>query len=169
MVRQKSPSQWNDLQGNLLENLDGTHSKFWDFINHICLIITLQLEHYSIEESHVGLVGTLLIKQTLSWFFPLFEKRSTILNNFDIFLEAFGEHDNACWAQQRINPYNKGHILHQVKPQNLDKLHASSIRTSKRQCERFVYINLGPQTLNDAINQVAKCDNWLLQLHLNQS
>ena len=49
------------------------------------------------EEARVGLVETLLTGQALSWFAPLFEKRSPILGNFETFLEAFaeafGEHD----------------------------------------------------------------------------
>jgi len=54
----------------------------------------------------VGLVGTLFTGQTLSWFAPLFEIRSPILNKFETFLiafaEAFGEHDKNCWATTKI-------------------------------------------------------------------
>ncbi len=84
---------------SLPDKFDGTCSKFCGFVNKIWLITALQAERYPTEESHVALVGTLLTGQALSWFAPLFEKRSPILNNFETFLEAFveafGEHDKA--------------------------------------------------------------------------
>ena len=54
----------------------------------------------------MGLVGTLLTKQALSWFASLFEKYAAILTNFEAFLKAFsevfGEHDNICSAMMKI-------------------------------------------------------------------
>ena len=76
---------------SLLDKFDGTRSKFRGFVNQIRLITALQTERYPTEESRVGLVGTLLTGQALSWFAPLFEERSPILNNFKMFLEAFAE------------------------------------------------------------------------------
>ena len=61
------------------------------------LITILQPQQYPTNSTHVGLVGTLLTKQALSWFAPLFDKNVAILSNFEAFLgafsEAFGEHD----------------------------------------------------------------------------
>lgn len=76
---------------SFLEKFDGTCFKFQGFVNQIQLMTILQFEHYPIEESRVGLVRTLLTRQALSWFAPLFEKKSPILSNFEAFLEAFGE------------------------------------------------------------------------------
>jgi len=60
----------------------------------------------SLPRQRVGLVKTLLTGKALSWFAPLFKKRSSILNNFESFLEAFvevlGEHDKAWWATTKI-------------------------------------------------------------------
>ena len=60
----------------------------------------------------MGLVGTLLTEQALSWFAPLFEKRSPILSNFETFLEAFaeafGKHDKARWATTKIRSLRQG-------------------------------------------------------------
>ena len=58
------------------------------------------------DATRVGLVGTLLIGQALSWFAPLFEKNAAILSNFEAFLrafsEAFGEYDKICSATMKI-------------------------------------------------------------------
>ena len=54
----------------------------------------------------MGLVGTLLIGQALSWFAPLFEKNAAILSNFEAFFgafsEAFGEYDKIFLATTKI-------------------------------------------------------------------
>ena len=45
--------------------------------------------------------------QALLWFAPLFEKQSPILNNFEIFLEAFAE----VWrTRQAMMGYNKDSV-----------------------------------------------------------
>ena len=91
--------QCKEPQISMPEKFDGTRSKFRGFINQVQLITILQPERYPTKESKVGLVGTLLTGSALSWFAPLFEKRSPILSNFKTFLEAlteaFGEHDKA--------------------------------------------------------------------------
>ena len=60
----------------------------------------------------MGLVGTLLIGQALSWFVPLFKKNASILSNFEAFLrafsEAFGEHDKICSATTKICSLRQG-------------------------------------------------------------
>ncbi len=70
------------------------------------MIIFLQPQRYPTKESRVGLIGTLLKEQALSWFAPLFEMRSPILSNFEVFFEtfaeAFGKHDKARWATTKI-------------------------------------------------------------------
>lgn len=76
----------------------------------------MQLEHYSTKELRVELVGTLLIRQALSWFAHLFKKNSSILSNFETFLEvfeeAFGKHDKARWATTKIRSlYQRSHSV----------------------------------------------------------
>ena len=97
---------------SLPDKFDGTRSKFRGFVNQIRLITVLQPERYPTEEARVGLVGTLLTGQALSWFAPLFEKRSPILSNFETFLEAFaeafGEHDKVRWATTKIRSLRQG-------------------------------------------------------------
>ena len=76
MFQQDSPpiQQRKEPRVSLPEKFDGTRSNFRGFVNQIRLITFLQPERYPIDESRVGLVGTLLIGQALSWFAPLFKK-----------------------------------------------------------------------------------------------
>jgi hypothetical protein len=80
--------------------------KFRGFVNQVRLITILQPKRYPTEQSRVGLVGTLLTEQTLSWFAPLFERRVHVLNNFEAFLVVFAEaiedHDKARSATTKI-------------------------------------------------------------------
>ena len=114
MAQQDSPpiQQRKEPRVSLPEKFDGTRSNFRGFVNQIRLITFLQPERYPTDESRVGLVGTLLTGQALSWFAPLFEKRASILNNFEIFLEAlaeaFGEHDNTRRATTKIRSLRQG-------------------------------------------------------------
>ena len=76
------------------------------------LITILQPQRYPTDATRVGLVGTLLIRQALSWFAPLFEKNAAILSNFEAFLgvfsEAFGEHDKIRSATTKILNLRQG-------------------------------------------------------------
>jgi hypothetical protein len=74
---------------SLSKKFDNIQSKFRGFANQVQLITILQSEHYPIEQSRVGLVGTLLTRQPLSWFALLFERRAPVLNNFEALLSSF--------------------------------------------------------------------------------
>ena len=113
MVRQDPTiQQRKEPRVSLPNKFDGTRAKFCGFVNQIRLVTVLQPERYPTEESRVGLVGTLLTGQTLSWFAPLFEKRPPILSNVETFLEAFaeafGEHVKARWATTKILSLRQG-------------------------------------------------------------
>ena len=67
------------------KKFDGMRSKFRGFVQQVRLLICLQHDRYPDGASQVGLVGTLLLGTTLSWFAPLLEKESFLLHNFDAF------------------------------------------------------------------------------------
>ena len=94
------------------EKFDGIRSKFSGFVNQVRLITILQPQRYSTDATCVGLVGTLLTGQTLSWFAPLFEKNAAILSNCEAFLgafnEAFDEHDKIRLASTKIRSLRQG-------------------------------------------------------------
>jgi hypothetical protein len=66
----------------------------------------IQPKRYLVDQTRVGLVGTLLTGQVLSWYVPMFEKGAPILNNFEAFLAAFAkafkDHDKARLATTKI-------------------------------------------------------------------
>ena len=168
---------------SLPDKFDGTRSKFRGFVNQIRLITVLQPERYPTEEARVGLVGTLLTGQALSWFAPLFEKRSPILSNFETFLEAFaeafGEHDKVRWATTKIRSLRQGTRSASIYASDFRQL-ASDINWGEEALVSQFYWGLrddvkdlllslpDPQTLNEAISQAVKCDNRLFQRRLDQ-
>ena len=170
--------QQKEPRVSLPEKFDGTRSKFRGFVNQIRLVIFLQPERYPTEASRVGLVGTLLAGQALSWFAPLFEKRSAILNNFETFLvafaEAFGEHDKARWATTKIRSLQQGSRSASVYASDFRQL-ACDINWDEEALKSQFYWGLrddvkdlllslpDPQTINEAISQAVKCDNRLFQ------
>ena len=184
VIRQDPPPQWKEPRVSLPEKFDGTRSKFRGFVNQIRLIIALQSQRYPTEESRVGLIGTLLTGQALSWFAPLFEKGSPILNNFDTFLEAFaeafGEHDKARWATTKIRSLRQGTRSASAYASDFRQLACdinwdeaalmSQFYWSLKDSVKDLLLSLpDPQTLNEAISQAVKCDNRLFQRRQDQS
>lgn len=187
--RQNSTAEHGDMfkikepRISLPEKFDGTRSKFRGFVNQIQLVTFLQPQRYPTDESRVGLVGTLLTGQALSWFAPLFEKRSPILNNFELFLEAFaeafGEHDKVRWATTKIRSLRQG-----VRPASVyasdfrqlvcdinwdEEALMSQFHWGLRDDVKDLLLSLpDPQTLSEAISQAVKCDNRLFQRRQDQ-
>jgi hypothetical protein len=97
---------------SLPTKIDGTRSQFRGFLNQVRIIIQMHLARYPTDASRVGLVGSLLSGTALSWFAPLLEKTSPLLNNFEEFIKDF----QACFgntASVRI-AINKIRRLRQV-------------------------------------------------------
>ena len=73
---------------------DGSRTHFRVLLNQVVLVIQMHLFCYSIDASRVGYreLGqwdTLLIGITLSWFAPLIQTNSPLLNNFEEFIKEF--------------------------------------------------------------------------------
>jgi len=77
-------------QISLPKKFDDTCSKFQGFVNQIRFIIQLHQHRYPNDHTQVGLIGTLLLGTTLTWFTLLLECQSPLLNIFEAFLEEFG-------------------------------------------------------------------------------
>jgi len=184
LVRQDpSIQQRKEPRISLPDKFDGTRSKFRGFVNQIRLITALQPDRYPTEESRVGLVGTLLTGQALSWFAPLFEKRSPILNNFETFLEAFAEafseHDKARWATTKIRSLRQGTRSASVYASDFRQLACdinwdeealmSQFHWGLKDDVKDLLLTLpDPQTLSEAISQAVRCDNRLFQRRQDQ-
>ena len=82
---------------------DGTKVKFSGFIQQVRLYLHLHPFRYSNDFVKVGFVRTLLTGIALLWFAPLLERKSNILNNFEVFMTGlstiFGKSDKKRVAE----------------------------------------------------------------------
>jgi hypothetical protein len=113
----------------------------------------------------------------------LFENRSSILSNFETFLEvftkAFGEHDKVRWATTKIRSLRQGSRSASVYASDFRQL-ASDINWGEKALVSQFYWGLrddvkdmlltlpDPQTLNEAISQAVKYENRLFQRRQDQ-
>ena len=160
---------------SLPEKFDGTCSKFRGFVNQVRLITMLQPQRYL---ARVGLVGTLLTGQALSWFAPLFEKNVAILSNleafFGAFSKAFGEHDkirsttmkirSLCQSTRLASNYASefwqlAYNINWDKPALISQFY-SGLQDGVKD---LLLTLLDPSTLDKAVNQAVKCDNRLFE------
>ena len=74
---------------SLPEKFNGDCTKFRGFANHVRLFMFMQPLYYPTPTSQVKLIGTLLTGTTLNWFFPILEKNSPLLYDFEGFMEEF--------------------------------------------------------------------------------
>ena len=168
----------NEPRIGLPDKFDGTRSKFRGFVNQIRLIIRMEPLRYPTEETQVGLIGTLLSGTALSWFSPLVEKDSPLLQDFYGFLEeftnTFGETDKErtattkiCSLQQRLRAAS----VYAAEFRQLacdvdwdDKALISAFRWGLRDDVKDLLLNLpDPTTLSEAITQAVRCDNRLFE------
>ncbi len=163
---------------SLPEKFDRDRTKLQDFVNQVRLVFRLQPHRYAIEETQVGLIGSLLTGTALSWFSSLFEKDSPLLANLDQFLEefgrTFGERDRALIAttklrtlQQRSRPASAYILEFQQLACDLDWNDTALItmfRWGFRDDIKTLLLNLPkPTILSEAITQAIDCDNRLFE------
>jgi len=91
-------TQPKEPQINLPDKFDDTCSKFQGFVNQMHLIIWLHFHQCPTKPTQIRLIGTLLSSMALTWFAPLLEHQSPLLNNFEKFHEKFHEKLNATFG-----------------------------------------------------------------------
>lgn len=172
------PQATKEPRIGLPDKFDGTRSKFRGFVNQIRLIIRMQPMRYPTEETQVGLIGTLLSGTALSWFSPLVEKDSPLLQDFGSFLEeftnTFGETDKERTATTKIRSLqqrSRAASVYAAEFRQLacdvdwdDKALISAFRWGLRDDVKDLLLNLtDPTTLSEAITQAVRCDNRLFE------
>lgn len=172
------PQATKEPRIGLPDKFDGTRSKFRGFVNQIRLIIRMQPLRYPTEETQVGLIGTLLSGTALSWFSPLVEKDSPLLQDFGGFLEeftnTFGETDKERTATTKIRSLqqrSRAASVYAAEFRQLacdvdwdDKALTSAFRWGLRDDVKDLLLNLAdPTTLSEAITQAVRCDNRLFE------
>ena len=97
---------------SLPDKFDGSQNKFRGFLNQVRLIIRMQPNRYPNERTQVGLLGSLFTGPALSWFAPLLERNSTLLEDFDglitEFEATFGDADKVRTAANKIRKLGQG-------------------------------------------------------------
>jgi len=109
-----TPSQVKEPWINLPNKLDGTCPKFWGFFNQVRLVIQLHPHCYPNYPTHVGLIGTLLLGASLTWFAPLLKRQSPLLNDFKVFVEefsaTFGDFDKEHTSTNNYKLFVRDHV-----------------------------------------------------------
>ncbi len=97
---------------SLLEKFDGTHPKFRGFVSQVRLIIQLQPHRYPNDTTRIGFVGTLLARIVVTWFAPILETSSPLLQNFNAFMvefeTMFGDSDKARTSANKLCQFQQG-------------------------------------------------------------
>jgi hypothetical protein len=157
---------------SLPAKFDGSRAHFRGFNNQVRLVIQT-------DSSRVGLVGTLLTGPTLSWFAPLLEANSPLLNNFEEFIKefkaCFGDTDSVKTAINKIRTLRQGDQPTLTYAANF-RLIASDIpwdeqalmeqfRSGLREDVKDLLLTFpeDPKSLIEAISRAIRCDNRLFE------
>ncbi len=81
-------------------------------MNQVRLIMQLHPRHYFDDTTRVGFVGTLLIGTAASWFAPILETSSPLLQDFNAFMAEFeamfGDSDKARTSTNKLRCLQQG-------------------------------------------------------------
>ena len=164
---------------SLPAKFDGSRAHFRGFINQVRLVIQMHPTRYPTDSSRVGLVGTLLTGTTLSWFAPLLEANSPLLNNFEEFIKefkaCFGDTDSVRTTINKIRTLRQGDQPASTYAANF-RLIASDIpwdeqalmeqfRSGLRGDVKDLLLTFpeDPKSLTEAISRAIRCDNRLFE------
>ena len=181
-LRQQGPSLHDSPKEpklSLPAKFDGTRSQFRGFLNQVRLVIQMHPSRYPTDISRVGLVGTLLTGTALSWFAPLLEKESPLLQNFNAFIEefkaSFGDSDSARTAINKIRRLRQGdrpasayaadfRLLACDIPWDEEAL-MDQFRQGLRNDVKDLLLTFheDPKSLTEAISRAVRCDNRLFE------
>jgi len=160
------------------KKFDGTHSKFWSFVNQVRLIIQFHQHCYLDDRTQVGFIGTLLSCTSLTWFAHFLECQFPLLNDFEAFLEKFG----VFFWHFRQKMYNNKQVVNFSLRITSNFcvhfwIHATNMWNFMGQCcalnqfqfklygdvKDLLLPMLDPMTLSQIITQIVCCDNWLCE------
>ena len=164
---------------SLPAKFDGTRSQFRGFLNQVRLVIKLHPSRYPTDVSRVGLVGTLLTGTALSWFAPLLERHSPLLEDFEGFVNEFqanfGDTDSMRTAVNKIRRLRQGdrpasayaadfRLLACDIPWDEEAL-MDQFRQGLRNDVKDLLLTFhdDPKSLTEAISRAVRCDNRLFE------
>jgi uncharacterized protein len=164
---------------SLPTKFDGNRSQFRGFLNQVRLIIQMHPARYPTDASRVGLVGSLLSGTALSWFAPLLEKTSPLLNNFEEFIKdfqaCFGDTDSVRTAINKLRRLRQGdrpastyaaefRLVASEIPWD-DQALMEQFRFGLRSDVKDLLLTFpeDPKSLTEAISRAVRCDNRLFE------
>jgi len=163
---------------SLLEKFDGTRVKFRGFVSQVRLIMQLHPRRYFDDTTRVGFIGTLLAGTTATWFAPILETSSPLLQDFNAFMvefEAmFGDSDKARTSANKLRHLQqrtRSAIVYALKFRQLaydinwgeDAL-INQFRCGLRDDVQDLLLTLAdPSSFNEVITQAIRCDNRLFE------
>jgi hypothetical protein len=99
-------------QISLPEKFDGTRPKFRGFVSQVRLIMQLHPHRYFDDTTRVGFIGTLLTGTAATWFAPILETSSPLLQDFNAFMAEFeamfGDSDKARTLANKLHRLQQG-------------------------------------------------------------
>jgi hypothetical protein len=97
---------------SLPEKFDRTRPKFRGFVSQVHLIIQLHPRRYLDDTTRIGFIRTLLTGTTVTWFVPILETSSPLLQDFDAFMAefeaVFGDNDKARTLANKLRRLQQG-------------------------------------------------------------
>jgi transposase InsO family protein len=158
----------------------GDRSRLRDFLTQVQLVVQLNPARFPSDFAKVGFVGSLLSGTALSWFTPLVESASPLLNDFNAFVrrlqETFGDTNRARLATFRIRDLNQGSdtvatYIAKFRSVACDldwgdsALLAHFVHGLNAEVRRLMLSAAEPTTLDEAVQLAARCDTRLFEFH----
>jgi hypothetical protein len=165
-------------QISLPKKFDGTRLKFRGFVSHVRLIMQLHPRHYFDDTTRVGFIGTLLTGTTTTWFAPILETSSPLLQDFNAFMAefeaVFGDSDKARTSANKLRHLQQGTrsaIVYASKFKQLaydvnwgEAALIDQFRCGLRDDVQDLLLTLvDPSSFSETITQAIRCDNHLFE------
>ena len=181
-LRQQASSSQSFLKEpklSLPAKFDGNRSQFRGFLNQVRLVFQMHPNRYPTDTSRVGLVGTLLTGTALSWFAPLLEKGSPVLQDFDAFIKefqaCFGDTDSVRTTINKIRRLRQGDRPASAYASDFRLLACDIPWDEEALMDQFRFglrndvkdllltFHEDPKSLTEAISRAVRCDNRLFE------
>ncbi len=152
--------------------------KFRGFVSQVRLIMELHPRRYFDDTTRVGFVGTLLTGTAATWFAPILETSSPLLQDFNAFMAEFetmfGDSDKARTSANKLCRLQQGTrsaIVYASKFRQLayDVNWGEAALIDQFRCglcddvQDLLLTLVDPSSFNEAITQAIRCDNHLFE------
>ncbi len=163
---------------SLPEKFDGTRLKFRGFVSQVRLIMQLHPHRYFDDTTRVGFIGTLLTRIAATWFVPILETSSLLLQDFNAFMAKFeamfGDSDKVRTSANKLRRLQQGTrsaIVYASKFKQLacdvnwgEAALIDQFRYGLRDDVQDLLLTLAdPSSFSEAITQAIRCDNRLFE------